>query len=143
VFSGDRRRSLDAGSRVYRLEKLAFSPDGSNLAVSDLCRGIRIWDVATGREQAGFWAHVMNARNVAYSADGHIAMAIEYHDAVKISDVSMRRERTISLGTFRTIFSAFSPDGASLAIGDMDGTVRVWDLNRLVSTESGTPVLDQ
>ena len=103
---------------------------------SGICRVIKFWDVATGREQTGLWSDLQNSRQVAYSADGQITVAIQYDDIVKIGDVSTRGGQTVALGTFQTICSAFSPDGPSLALGDLDGTVRVWDLNRLVNTET-------
>ena len=133
VASGDCRRSLASDRIGLAVDALAFSPDGLTLATAGVCRKIRFWEVATGRKQTDLRTNAENTRNIAYSADGQTAIIMKYDDLLLINDINTISERTIVLGAFNTLCSAFSPDGLSLALGDMDGTVRVWDLNRLVN----------
>jgi WD40 repeat protein len=130
--SGQCRGSLGPNRTGHSVECLAFSRDGSTLAFGSVMDPLSICDVATGREQMRGRTEVYGTRQVAFSADDRTLMGVRYDGNMKISDRSSRCERTISLGNRQPICSALSPDGLLLALGELDGTVRVWDVNRIV-----------
>ena len=49
---------------------MAFSPDGKTLASGSMDKTIKLWDVATGKEQATLKGHTGWVSSVAYSPDG-------------------------------------------------------------------------
>jgi WD40 repeat protein len=127
---GKCRVSIGANNKGTPVMSLMFSPGGLRLASGGICDHLRTWDVATGLEQEASPTEVQNLREVVYSADGQMSLTLAYNDNVRIRCQSTGYERTVRLGNLITYCSAFSPDGRSLALGDQDGTVRVWELNR-------------
>jgi WD40 repeat protein len=103
------------------------------LASGGVGDNLKVRDVATGLEQEASSSEVQNLREVVYSADGQISLTLAYNGNVRVRCLSTRYERTVRLGNFNTYCSAFSRDGRSLALGDQDGTVRVWELDRVVN----------
>jgi WD40 repeat protein len=73
---------------------------------------------------------VADIREVVFSECGQMLVALKYDGSVFLRGLSARSERTICVGSSGTRCSAFSPDRSLLVLGDMDGIVRVWDLNR-------------
>jgi WD40 repeat protein len=49
---------------------VALSPDGKTLASGSIDDTIKLWDVATGKEQATLKGHTFEVNSVAYSPDG-------------------------------------------------------------------------
>jgi WD40 repeat protein len=52
------------------ISALAFSPDGKTLAVGNWGPGIRLYEVATGKERRRFVGHRLSVHSVALSGDG-------------------------------------------------------------------------
>jgi WD40 repeat protein len=123
-------------SKRWQVWSLAFSPNGKMLASSSP-GGIKLWEVATGRQRAairvggpdrallgphaGF--HVMfspDGRTLAYGADDGIA---------RLWDVASGTERARLVGHSGPLYDlAFSPDGKTLATTSRDGSVRLWNV---------------
>ncbi|MER7793313.1 trypsin-like peptidase domain-containing protein [Streptomyces sp. NPDC097640] len=127
VATGRTRTTFTADGVVA---SVAFSPDGSSLAIGNDSGTVKLWDVASSQARtvltgrAGF-----NGVSVAFSPDGR-ALAMGSNDStVRIWDVSTGRIRTTLAGyPVLGVPLAFSPDGHTLATGSYDGTVRLWDL---------------
>jgi len=49
---------------------VTFSPDGKRLASGSFDRTVKLWDVATGKEQATLKGHTSGVYSVVYSPDG-------------------------------------------------------------------------
>ena len=120
--------ALLTGHQDWRLDSVAFSPDGTALASSDwLNDAVYLWDVATGTLKDTLAVDYLD--NLAFSPDG-TTLAGGGSDKVHLWDVAA--------GTLKNIFTlpghswgvyslAFSPDGTTLASGD-NGTIRLWDV---------------
>jgi RNA polymerase sigma factor (sigma-70 family) len=137
------------------VQALAFSPDGKNLASGSQDATVRVWDAAAGKEKTTLQCPNIYAVAVAFSPDGATLAAAggaapaafdrtirwslgevlndERHwretGEIKVWDVATWTERRIYQGDTGRVHSiAFRPDGAVLAAGLQEGTIRLWDI---------------
>ena len=136
---------------------VAFSPDGSLLAaaIQDGSNtntwnarggGIQLWTVATGREKIFLKGHTDSVNSVAFSPSGKILASGSSDNTIRFWDVASGKNTATmkavpkisvtddgsSIVAFGAAVSAnsvaFSPDGKTLAVGNGDETVRLWDV---------------
>jgi WD40 repeat protein len=115
---------------------MAFAPDGSQLAVSDMSGLVTLWNVATTQRQHTFRPAGQTVQGLAFSADGARLAMGQRHATVRLWDVASGKQLTIlegpvkpgSTATVRPMF--FSPDGKTLATTESldNSTVRLWNL---------------
>jgi WD40 repeat protein len=119
------RRFGDYPSFVYAV---TFSPDGKRLATGGAFAPTRIWDLESGKVLVKF--NDKDARGVAFSPDGKLfSMCSLQTPTIKIFDSATGEEEGGFRG-IRTNCIAFTPDGKSLASGDTQGLVKLWDLKQ-------------
>ena len=108
---------------------VAVSQDGAR-AVSGSDDGtVRVWNLATGRQDASLTGHTDWVRAVAVSQDGARAVSGSDDGTVRVWDLATGQEEAALTGHAGEVFSvALSPDGALAVSGGSDRTVRVWDL---------------
>ena len=111
-----------------RIEEVAFSPDGSLLAVASSI-GIWFYDAATSRELALLFGHTGEVWSVTFSPDGSTLASVANDNTIKLWDVATR-QNIATLEGHRTggHSVSFSPDGSTLASGANDYTVKLWDV---------------
>ena len=121
--------------RLFRSEiplaakDLAFSPDGTKLAVADAEGGITLFHVRTGRQVRRWRASNHYCFAVAYSRDREeIVTGGDYDGSLKFWNAAtgalLRRVKEHN-GAVSSI--EFSADGRRLATGSLDRTARIWD----------------
>lgn len=124
---------------------LAFFPDGSTLCSSYADGRVRFWDVGARRERAGDPVDGIPGSRFALSADGKWLAVVtgERIDSVELRDGATGRLLG-TLGTHAaTIRSlSFAVGGPTLATGDTDGVVKLWDVlsRREVASLPASPI---
>ena len=106
---------------------MAFSPDGSQLAVA--CSiGIWLYNVRNGTEEVFLKGHTELVNSVAYSPDRKILASCSNDWTIRIWDVDQQKHIK-TLGGYRGPVNsvAFSPDGKTIVSGSNDG-IRVWNV---------------
>ena len=108
------------------IEEIAYSPDGSQLAVGSSI-GIWLYDTATDQEVSLLAAHT-RIGSLAYSPDGTTIVSGSRSDQeVRLWDVATgARKNTLPINYVRSV--AYSPDGTTIATVDWDSTVALWDV---------------
>jgi WD40 repeat protein len=122
------RKETRLGPLPFSITTLAFSPDGKQLVSNGGDEACRLWDVATGKEQARFGAGPARRFkfHVIFAPDGRSLLGYS-GNAIRIWNVETRRERPAFDAHDDTIETiTFLPDGR-LASGGQDSTIRFWD----------------
>src|SRR5262249_52019335 len=127
------------GYDAYGVRALAFTSDGKTLAAIGVHDGIKLWDVATGKNTATLKTD-KDPTVAAFTCDGKTLATSDYDYVdeggrsgvkgwVKLWDVATGREQATLQGhTDRVCSMTFSPDGKTLAFGGKDGTIKLWDV---------------
>ncbi|QUQ63353.1 caspase, EACC1-associated type [Kutzneria sp. CA-103260] len=118
------------------LHTVAFSPDGKLLATGGIESGatsIRLWDATSWQLTKIPLGGDPTVYDIAFSPDGG-TFAVGCDDGVRIFDTGSRKlvAGPFGVSTNSRVHGsasvAFSPDKKTIAIGDFDGSVQLWDL---------------
>lgn len=129
-------RAAHAGA----IRRLAFSPNSKALvSASDDCT-LRLWDPqmaaasgrgASGAGQGGQPAGVAGAFSAHFTRAGRVMACLSEDGGLTMWDAGAAAAMAApqrAQGTSRPCASRVSPDGATLAVGEADGIIRLWDL---------------
>ncbi|MDX2255776.1 MAG: NB-ARC domain-containing protein [Pseudanabaenaceae cyanobacterium bins.39] len=106
---------------------VAFSADGSLLAIGDAKGDIHLWRVSDGKPVLTYRGHKGWVVSVAFNPEGTILASSSIDQSIKLWDVSTGDCLNTLQGYIGAVMAAaFSPDGKILASGHVDRTVRLW-----------------
>lgn len=127
---------------VGRVNAVAWSPGGKEIASGGQDGLLKFWDASSGKETASVVAHGGGATALVFSDRGEWLATAGADGTVKLWDVASHKIVGTffgHLGTVRAV--AIAPDASSLVSGGDDGTVRFWDIatRRATATRWGRP----
>jgi WD40 repeat protein len=112
---------------------VAWSHDGSKLAIGLADRSARVLEATSGKELARLDGHGATVLSVAFSPDDKLLASGSYDKTVRLWDVEGRKNLgVLAGGTDAVTAVAFRPSGTSLVSASRDGTIHVF------STADGT-----
>ncbi|MGZ4341187.1 MAG: NACHT and WD repeat domain-containing protein [Solirubrobacteraceae bacterium] len=130
---------FDTGGRLLRtlaanqgdpIESLAFDPTGRTLGGAYGDGGIRLWDVATGRQLGGpLRGNTHSVQSIEFDRTGTRLVSGGADGTIRLWDVRRHTEIGHPLKSgFGSVYAvAFSPDGAHIAAGGDGRAIRLWD----------------
>jgi hypothetical protein len=156
--SGDRTLklwSVPGGERLDTLKEstkelytLAFSPDGKRIAAAGGDNRIRVWEVSPdGKEGTNpllrsQFAHEQAVLRIAWSSDGSTIVSTGEERLIKIWNADKMSIRdTLEPQPDWTSGLAVNRDGSQLVAGRLDGSVRLYSLQRLANGADETPIV--
>jgi WD40 repeat protein len=108
---------------------VAFSPDGTLLAVGRQEKTILLWDVASRQPSNMFSVHTGRVHDVAFSPDGQTLASASEDTTIVLQSVGTGSVDIVLIGHSGEVYNvAFSPDGQTLVSSSEDNTVRLWDV---------------
>ena len=124
---GTHRLSVDAGGA--KVDAIAFSPGGGELAAVTSTGTVIIWDARTGRLRARARPRTGPVNTLAFSPDGRLlATAGNDGDITLWDPVSLRGKGVLAGPVGSVVTLAFSPDSQVLASGEDNRTILLWDM---------------
>ena len=112
--------------------RIAFSPDGHQIASASSDGFIHIWDVSSGKQVAALDGHTGGALCIAYSPDGSRLASGGQDGVVRLWNPTTYEQMAQLCGHRSYVYClAFTPDGRTLFSGSGDFDVRRWDTRGL------------
>ncbi len=138
VKSGDKISTLSSGLREFSRD-LAYSPDNSILAVSYVNDYLKLWNLKTKKEMYTLLTHKDKVwiERILFSPDGKTLLVttrdFKILREIRLFDVETRKElppiqtgHTVGINAL-----VFSHGGKTLATGAADGTILLWDWDKI------------
>ncbi|MYF98391.1 hypothetical protein F4212_04555 [Candidatus Poribacteria bacterium] len=121
------------------VNSLCFSPDSKTLVSGSEDKTIRLWDMATGKQKRILKGHRNSVNSISISPDGTTLASAYSHGPIRVWDVATGKQKQTF--TNQALIQkqagheldpssvAFSPDGQTLAVGNQDASILLWDAN--------------
>ncbi len=141
VSTGRQLRVLEAFGDTCRA--VAFAPDGVHLAVGDYGGEVTIWDAQSGEKTGSFEKHRLPILCLAFSPDGKLLAAGGGDEAAPTWNQLLNGELRLwnvadgslvgQCAAVRSLLTDldFAAQGTTIAAATLEGTVVLWDVNRL------------
>lgn len=133
-----------SGSGKFVLS-VAWSPDGRRLACGSMDGTISVFDVSRAKFLHNLEGHFMPVRSLVFSPiDARVLFSASDDGHVHMYDSEGKSLIGAMSGHASWVLSVdASPDGAAIATGSSDRTVRLWDLNMRAAVQTMSNHSDQ
>jgi tetratricopeptide (TPR) repeat protein len=109
-------------------DSVAWSPDGTRLALGSSAGTLRIWNAATGEMLHTLEGHTFAVNDVAWNPSGTRLVSASNDNTLRIWDAATGENRHILEGHTGGVNAiAWHPSGTRLASAASDDTLRIWD----------------
>ena len=113
----------------HRVEAVAFSPDGRQVASASMDWTVQLWEVDNGQEYRAFPNQSDQVLGAGFSPDGRRLVDAALDGTVRVWEVETGKLlRRLPADLDRPRGVAFSPDGRFLAAAGRNGIIRCYDL---------------
>lgn len=120
----------DLGTMSDTAFGVAFSPDGKRLAGCAADRSIRVWDVASGKQELLIEDHADWVMAVAWSPDGNHLASGSRDKTAKVFDAKTGDSQATFPGHNAAVFCvAFSGDGKQVLSGGQNRQIHFWNVS--------------
>ncbi len=116
-----------------------FSPSGKEIVSGTAAGEVQLWNVRTGRIQRKLDADIGAIHALTFSRSGHY-IAAGGDRGIQIWDRQTGRETAVFSWSHAVSALTFSPDGGTLASGDVEGVVVLWEVHIDAQTDNIKPV---
>jgi WD40 repeat protein len=107
------------------LASVSFSPDGNRLAVANSSHSVQLWDVTDDRPRR---LAVLSGDTAAFTPDSRTLAVAGRRGSVQLWDLASARPLTTFASQGDAVSLTFSRGTGLLAIGDLDGSVGLWNV---------------
>jgi WD40 repeat protein len=112
---------------------LNFAPDSRTLASASSDKTVKFWSVADQKLLRVLQGHEKGVRSVRFTSGGKTVVSGGLDDTLRMWDAAAGTQSSQTPLDFSIICMDISPDGRSVVVGDMNGRVSVYDLQKLVA----------
>jgi hypothetical protein len=109
---------------------LAITADGKTLVSGSADKTIKLWDLATGKEQTTLKWRASGVYSLSIAADSKILAAGSFDGTIVLWDLATGKQLATLEGHSDDVSVALTADGRTLASGSLDKTeaVKIWDV---------------
>jgi WD40 repeat protein len=146
VSPGAREARLQGAEDFPGGTAIAFSPAGQRVAVGDAGGHISLWDLSGAHIAGGMDLLKAPVSSLAFSRDGKMLAVAGHEESGFLFELANGDRVPLEGHADLVNCVAFAPDGATVATGSSDGTVRLWSApggqpRRVLSATAMGPVL--
>ncbi|MCI0365071.1 MAG: serine/threonine protein kinase, partial [Phycisphaerales bacterium] len=117
--------------QLDQIMDLAFSADGSRLALASMNGAVAVIDSQTGSERASMVGHAVSATAIAFGPDESLIATASGDRTVRLWRAGDGSPVSIMHGNQSTVVDlAFTPDGSMVVTASEDRMIRWWDAER-------------
>jgi WD40 repeat protein len=121
--------SIAHSAAVSSSGKLVATAVYVNLGERHVAKDIKVWVVATSKEQVTLQGHTLDVLSLAFDPEGQTLASGCEDGTIKLWDVASGKELATLKGHTDKVWSlAFSKDGKVLASGSEDKTIKLWEI---------------
>ena len=112
-----------------RVDRAAFSPDGTRIVTASADGAARLWNAANGRSLALLGDHESAVKHAAFSPDGRLVVTASASPEVRLWSVDEGQAVHVLNGHRAWVnHVAFDAQGERLISASVDRTARIWDV---------------